>query len=174
MTQEIVNRVASSTLQTINLEDFFPENERVSIDIKEFLSEEGILREKEFRKKLDNFNFFQFTDKFVALNCSVEAILPSWTYFLLASHLQPFAKIITFGNLADLEREIFIQTINSIDWEKYRNQKVIVKGCSHKQIPQSAFVYLIQKLQPLAQSIMFGEACSNVPIFKAKSNLSKN
>lgn len=168
MEKEIINRVANSALMQIDLEEYYPNNQRVSLDLKNFLSDGILLKEKEFRAQLNAFDFTVFQDKFVAIDCSVEAILPSWTYFLLTSYLQPYAKLIVHGNLQDLEREIFIYTISAINWEQYRNKKVIVKGCSKKQIPQSAFVFLLQQLQPLAQSILFGEACSSVPVFKAK------
>ena len=166
MSKEIVNRVANSTLVNIDLEDFYPEGERVLFDIKDWLFAEQILKEKEFRGFVNNHNWKNYQNKFVALTCSVDAIIPSWAYLLITTKLSPFAKKIVVGNLELLETLIFQEIIDQIPMENYINNPVIIKGCTNKYIPETAYTQLITKLLPIARSIMYGEACSNVPLFK--------
>ena len=167
MAEEIINRVANSKLITLDLEDFYPEGNRVVIDIKGWLFQEIILKEKDFRTFIDNHNWNQYQDNYVALTCSSDAIIPSWAYLLLATKLSPFAKKVVVGNLELLESIIFEDIINSISIEAYKDKPVIIKGCSNKPMPASAYTLLIQKIQPIAKNIMFGEACSTVPLYKA-------
>ena len=166
MSKEIVNRVANSTLVNIDLEEFSPEGERVLFDIKDWLFAEQILKEKEFRGFVNNHNWKNYQNKFVALTCSVDAIIPSWAYLLITTKLSPFAKKIVVGNLELLETLIFQEIIDQIPMENYINNPVIIKGCTNKYIPETAYTQLITKLLPIARSIMYGEACSNVPLFK--------
>tara|TARA_R110002124_G_scaffold144238_1_gene309212 strand:- start:3434 stop:3943 length:510 start_codon:yes stop_codon:yes gene_type:complete len=167
MTKEIINRVANSKLITLDLEDFYPEGNRVLFDIKDWLFEEIILKEKDFRAFVNEHNWTQYQDNYVALTCSSDAIIPSWAYLLIATKLSPFAKKIVVGNLETLETVIFEEIINQLNIDAFKNKPVIIKGCSNKPIPASAYTFLIQKIQPIAKSILFGEACSTVPLYKA-------
>jgi hypothetical protein len=166
--EEIVNRVANSILVTLDLEDFYPEGKRVVIDISQWLFEGIVLREKDFREALRNHDWSQYQDCFVALNCSTDAIVPGWAYILVSLELRPFAKKTVVGSLETLESILYSEIIKSLDLNPYQNKPVIIKGCAHKPIPQNAFVLLAQRLQPIAKSIMYGEACSSVPLFKKK------
>ena len=168
MEEEIVNRVASSKLITINLEDFYPEGKRILFDISKWLYEGLILKEKDFRESVENHNWSQYTDNYVALSCLTDAIIPSWAYLLITTKLSPFARKIVVGNLVLLETIIFQEVISTLEIGIYKDKPVIIKGCSNKPIPETASVQLIEKLQPVVKSIMFGEACSNVPLYKAK------
>lgn len=166
MSTKIVNRVANSQLKTINLEELYPSGERVIIDIKKWLFQELILKEAEFREHLKNYNWEQYKNKYVALYCSSDAITPSWAFMLIATHVSPFSKKVVVGNLTQLETSIFQEIISNFSVKEYKNKPVIIKGCATKPIPETAYIQLIEKLQPIAKSIMFGEACSTVPLFK--------
>jgi len=164
--KEIVNRVANSKLVTIDLEDFYPEGSRISIDISQWLYQGIVLREKEFREHLKNHDWSQYQNTYVALHCSTEAIVPSWAFILVSLQLTTIAKKTVVGTLKDLETLLFFEIIEKIDISEYANMPIIIKGCTHKPIPENALLFLAQKLQPVAKSIMFGEACSSVPLFK--------
>ena len=166
MADEIANRVANSKLKTIDLEDFYPKGERTVIDIKNWLFHEQILKETDFREHLKNHDWSQYKNHFVALTCSSDAIIPSWAYMLIATYVSPFAKKIVVGNLAALETSIFQELIATFNVEEFVEKPVIIKGCSSKPIPETAYMQLIEKLQPVVKSIMFGEACSTVPLYK--------
>ena len=168
MAEEIVNRVANSDLKTINLEDFYPKGERTVIDIKNWLFQELILKETDFRAHVKNHNWSQYQNHYVALTCSSDAIIPSWAFMLIATYASPFAKKIVIGNLNDLETSIFQEIIANLNTEEFKDKPVIIKGCAHKPIPETAYIQLIEKLQPVVKTIMFGEACSTVPLFKRK------
>lgn len=168
MAEEIINRVAQSDLITIDLEDFYPEGERVVFDLKDWLYEGYVLREKEFRTKASEHNWEKYHDKFVALQCSSDAIIPAWAYMLISSKLQPFAKTISIGDLDQLENVIFNELISKMDLSHLQGKPIIVKGCSSKAIPENAYIWLTNKLQGIARSVMYGEACSSVPIYKRK------
>ncbi len=165
----ITNRVANSTLITIDLEDFYPSGNRVVLDIAPWLYQELILKEKDFRNFVSEHSWEQYTNCFVALTCSADAIIPSWAYLFVSSKLAPFAKAMVVGDLNLLETVLFVDIINKIDLSLYKDRPVIIKGCSKKTIPQSAYANLVQKLQPHVKSIMYGEACSNVPLYKKSS-----
>jgi hypothetical protein len=166
MADEIVNRVANSKLKTIDLEDFYPKGERTVIDIKNWLFHEQILKETDFREHLKNHEWSQYKNHFIALTCSSDAIIPSWAYMLITTYVSPFAKKIVAGNLAALETSIFQELIANFNVEEFVGKPVIIKGCSSKPIPETAYIQLIEKLQPVVKSIMFGEACSTVPLYK--------
>lgn len=168
MAEEIINRVANSKLITIDLEDFYLDGKRVVFDIKDWLFEGLLLREKEFRTHVKNHDWSLYTDSFVALSCSSDAIIPSWAYLLITAELTSFAKKIVIGNLELLETVIFNEVLFTLNIDEFENKPVIIKGCSNKPIPESAYTMLISKLQPIAKSIMYGEACSTVPLFKKK------
>ena len=166
MSGEIVNRVAKSKLRTIDLEEFYPSGKRSVIDIKKWLFKELILKESEFREELQNYDWSQYKDHYIALTCSSDAIIPSWAYMLITTYVIPFAKKVVVGNIELLETAIFQDIITQLKPDDYNNLPVIIKGCSNKPIPETAYTQLIEKLQPIAKSIMFGEACSSVPLFK--------
>ena len=168
MAEEIINRVANSKLITIDLEDFYPSGNRVVLDIKDWLFEEIILKEKDFRENVKNHDWSQYQDSFVALTCSSDAIIPSWAYLLVSAELSNFAKKVVVGNLELLETVIYQNIINQLDVSEYQDKPVIIKGCAEKPIPASAYTLLIEKIQPIARTIMFGEACSTVPLYKRK------
>lgn len=168
MSKEIVNRVANSVLVTIDLEDFYPEGERVLFDIKKWLFAEQILKEKDFREFVKNHNWNSYQNKYIALTCSSGAIIPSWAYLLITVSLSPYANKIVVGDLESLEYSIFQEIIDQLPIKIYKEKLVIIKGCSNKYIPQNAYSQLIVKLLPITKSIMYGEACSNVPLFKGK------
>lgn len=163
---EILNRVANSKLVTINLEDFYPPGKRVAFDIKKWLFQDLILKEKEFRASAKNHDWSQYQDSYVALHCSNDVIIPSWAYSLISVHLSPFTNRIVVGNLETIEQVLFTEIIFKLDIEFFRNKLIIIKGCSEKPIPQNAYVQLIERLIPVASSIMYGEACSSVPLYK--------
>ena len=168
MSGEIVNRVAKSKLITIDLEDLYPKGERVLLDISQWLYEGLILREKDFRESVKQHNWEQYKNCYVALHCSSDAIIPAWAYLLISASLSTYAKKSVVGDLELLENLLFNDIIHGFSVEEYKDRPVIVKGCSDKQIPESAYVELCQKLVPVVSSLMFGEACSSVPLFKKK------
>ncbi len=168
MKDEIINRVANSKLITIDLEDFYPEGKRVLFDIKDWLFEGFVLREKDFRQQVSEFDWSIYQDAHVALACSSDAIIPGWAYMLLSIQLEPFAKTIIIGNLEQLETSIYQDIINDLDVSEYEGKPIIVKGCSNKPVPQNAYILLSNKLKSVAKSIMYGEACSSVPLYKKK------
>lgn len=168
MAEEIVNRVAKSSLITLNLEDFYQDGPRFEVDLKDWLVEGFILREKEFRKALIEFDWSRYKNAYVALHCSSDAIVPTWAYMLMSTHLQPLAKKVVFGNLETLESILYAEVLSQLDVSAYQDKPIIVKGCSYKPVPQNAYLLLQQRLQPVAKSIMYGEACSAVPLFKQK------
>ncbi len=166
--EEIINKVANSGLVTIDMEELFPVEERISFDIKPILIEELLLREKDFREFVKSNDWSLYQDKFVAVFCSSDAIIPRWAWMLLTSALEPFAKKIVFGNIERLEESLFHELISTIDIEIYRDQKVVIKGCSKKPVPVSAYLELTARLRPVVKSIMYGEPCSTVPVYKRK------
>jgi hypothetical protein len=168
MPDEIINRVANSKLITIDLEDYYPKGQRVLFDIKDWLFEGFVLREKDFRIQVQEFNWAQYQDNFVALTCSSDAIIPGWAYMLLSLQLESFAKKVIVGDLEQLETSIYQDIINNLDVSAFKDKPIIIKGCSNKPVPQNAYIMLSNKLKPLAKSIMYGEACSSVPLFKKK------
>tara|TARA_R110000787_G_scaffold91628_3_gene193009 strand:- start:1018 stop:1527 length:510 start_codon:yes stop_codon:yes gene_type:complete len=168
MSEEIINRVAGSKLINIDLEELYPDGKRVLFDIKDWLFEGIILKEKDFREYVANHNWSEYQNSYVALTCTEDAIIPSWAYLLLSSELAPFAKKIVVGNLELLETVLFEEVIKEIKIDEFKDKAIIIKGCAEKPIPPSAFTFLIQKLQPIAKTIMYGEACSTVPLFKKK------
>jgi hypothetical protein len=167
MAEEIINRIANSKLVTIDLEDFYPEGKRIVFDIKDWLFHEIILKEKDFREHLKNHDWQQYQDCYVALTCSSDAVIPSWAYLLLTTKLSTYTKKVVVGNLELLETVIYTDIINQLDPSIYLDRPVIIKGCTNKPIPASAYTLLIQKVQPFTKTLMFGEACSTVPLYKA-------
>ncbi|MCA0152498.1 DUF2480 family protein [Winogradskyella vincentii] len=168
MAEEIINRVANSKLKVIDLEDYYPDGKRILFDIKDWLLEGLVLREKEFRAYVSEHDWSQYKDCYVALHCSTDAIVPDWAYMLITIQLNNFAKKVVIGNLNHLESILFASIISNLDISLFQDMPVIIKGCSHKPVPSNALVMLTERLQPVANSIMFGEACSSVPLYKRK------
>jgi hypothetical protein len=164
---EIINKVANSVLEVFDLEDYYPKGIRTQIDISGWLLEGFLLKEKDFREHLKNHDWAQYQGQFVAINCSTDAIVPAWASILVAIQLAPFAAKIINGNLEDLEASLYEELLPKIDYSAYENKPVIIKGCSKKPVPMRAYVLAAHYLQPFARSIMYGEACSAVPLFKA-------
>jgi len=165
---DIINRVANSKLVTLDLEDYYPKGHRVLFDIKDWLYEGFVLREKDFRAQVSAFDWSQYQDQYVALNCSSDAIVPGWAYMLLSIQLEPYAKKVIVGSLDNLETSIYQDIINNLDVSDFKDKPIIIKGCANKPVPQNAYIMLTSKLKPIAKTIMYGEACSSVPLFKKK------
>jgi hypothetical protein len=164
--EEIENKVANSGLITIDPGEMYLPGERVLLDIKDQLFRELILREKDFREFIKAHDWSQYKDKYVAVTCSADAIIPDWAWMLLASSLEPFAKKIVFGSLEVLETVLFDEILSHFDAEKYRGERIVIKGCGDKPVPKSAYIELTRKLRPVVKSIMYGEPCSTVPVYK--------
>ena len=166
MEKEIINKVAQSSLLVFDLEDFYPDEHVVDLDISQWLLEGFLLKESEFRAHLKNYDWTPFQDKYVALYCNTDAILPAWTYALVAVHLAPYALKIIHGNKELAIVEWYQDVLNKLDYTDYFQKPVILKGCSKKAVPNQVYTLAIQKLMKVARSVMFGEACSAVPLFK--------
>jgi hypothetical protein len=166
MQDEIVNKVANSVLEVFDLEDYYPEGERLQLDISQWLYEGILLKEKDFRAALLSHDWTQYQNQYVAVYSGQDIIIPAWASILVTSHLIPFAKRIVFGTLEDLETALYQESLPKLDYSQYENKPVILKGCSKKPVPRSAYLLAIQYLQPVAKSIMYGEACSAVPLYK--------
>jgi hypothetical protein len=166
MEKEIINRVAKSGIITINLEEFYPQGDRVLFDIKEHLFQGLILKEKDFREFIKNEDWSAYTDTYVALICSEDAIVPTWAYMLLATQLAPFVKKVVFGDLETLETVLYNEILNALNMEAYKEARVVIKGCGDLPVPKAAYVEITRLLLPVAKSIMYGEACSMVPLYK--------
>lgn len=166
MEGEIVNKVANSALKVFDLEDLYPTNPRMQIDIAQWLYEGFVLREKDFRLALKETDWSVYQDAYVGLFCSTDAIFPSWGYMLLTSYLQPVAKRVFLGDKQHIEKSIYQELLFSLDYSQYLNLPVIIKGCSKKDIPEEAYVLATQLIMTQARSVMFGEACSAVPVYK--------
>ncbi len=164
--EPIVNRVANSPLITFNLEEYYHQGERVVYDIKDNLFQEMILREKDFRAFVKEHDWSQYEGKNVALACSVDAIVPTWAYMLLASKISPYAHRVVFGTIEELESALFQEALSQIDFSTFQDKKIVVKGCSNVPVPTQAYVEVTARLRPFAASIMYGEPCSTVPIYK--------
>ena len=167
-TGEIVNRVANSVLVTIDLEEYYPSGERILFDIKDWLYEGLVLREKEFRALIDAHDWSIYKNQYIALHCTSNAIIPGWAYMLIRLQLSGIAKQVVVGNLETLETTLYQKIIANLELDYCANKPVIIKGCSNKPVPQNAYLFLIDKLYPIAKSILYGEACSSVPLYKKK------
>lgn len=166
MPEEIVNRVAKSPIVTLDLEELYHPGERVLYDLKDNLFQGMILREKDFREFVKAHDFSQYEGKNVALTCTVDAIVPTWAYMVLVSKMQPYAHMVVCGDLAALEDALFRDAISHLDMEAFTERPVVVKGCSKHPVPASAYVEITRLLRPHAKTIMYGEPCSTVPVYK--------
>lgn len=166
MEGEIINRVASSGLITFDLADHYVSGNRETIDVKDQLFQGLLLREKDFREYIKNEDWTKYQDKHVLITCSADAIVPVWAYMLLATRLEPFVRTLVFGNIHDLETEIFKKSLDKIDFQEFDGKKVVVKGCGDIDVPEATYVELTRRLRPYASKIMYGEPCSTVPLYK--------
>ncbi len=166
MSEEIINKVANSGLITIDLEELYPKGERVLFDLKPLLFHELILKEKDFRDFIKLHDWAQYKDKLIAVYCNADAVIPTWAYMLISIALEPFAKKIIFGNLEALESIMFEEALRTFVYEEYKDKRVVIKGCSNLPVSTHAYIELVRGLRPFAKSIMFGEPCSTVPLYK--------
>ncbi len=168
MENKIINKVTESLLTTVDLEEYAPKGELAVFDLKEHLFMGLILKEKDFREALKILDWEKYKNKMVALTCSVDAIIPMWAYMLVATNLQPVAKDVVFGQEKDILPNIWIKNLSAINGADFLDKRVVVKGCGEHPIPEVAYVEITNKLRPFVKSIMYGEPCSTVPIFKRK------
>jgi hypothetical protein len=166
--EEIVNKVAQSGLITLDLEDYYPKEEIVEFDMKEHLFMEMILKEKDFRAKLQSWNWEQYTNKIVAIHCSVDAVIPFWGYMLVMTYLEPVVAFAAFGTKESLHQMQFMKNLAAIDTNEYVDQRIVIKGCGDKGAGEAAYVEITRLLRPVVKSMMYGEPCSTVPIYKKK------
>ena len=169
MNDVIVNRVSESVLCTIDLETFYPKQEVKLFDLKDFLFMELILKEKDFREALKNLDLEPYAGKIVAVTCSTDAIIPMWAYMLAGSYLQPVATVVIYGNEREAIDEMLFRNIRRIDLNEYADKRVVIKGCGEKQVGEKAYLEITLLLRPVVKSIMYGEPCSTVPVFKKAS-----
>ena len=166
LAQPLVNRVANSVLSTIDLEELYPTGEIVPFDLKGYLFMELILKEKDFREALKAMNWAQYRGKNLAVFCSADAIIPLWAYMLVATHATPFVQDIALCEPAEFAEKAFLKKLAALDIHEFEGKRIVVKGCSDKPVPASAYLEITRRLQPVAMSIMFGEPCSTVPVYK--------
>jgi len=164
--EEIINKVAQSGIVTIDLEEFYNDIPRVLFDIKPLLFQELILKEKDFREYIKTHNWSQYQNTYVALTCTADAIVPTWAYMLLTLSLQSFAKKIVYGNIEVLDTILLQEKIDALNIDSYKDARIVIKGCGNKPVPIAAYVALTEKLKLVAKSIMYGEPCSTVPLYK--------
>jgi len=165
----VINKVAQSVVKTINLENFYPKEEIVLFDLKDHLFMELILKEKEYRENLKNTDWSVYAGKIVGITCTADAIIPLWAYMLAATYLQPVAKDVMVGDKEAVIEKSLLKNINTINLKEYEGRKIVIKGCGEKEIPAAAYTEITRLLKPIAQSIMYGEPCSTVPVFKKKN-----
>lgn len=168
MDEVIINKVSESALITLNLEEYFPKEEIALFDMKEYLFMGLILKEKDFREALKNIDLAPYANKTVAVTCSADAVIPVWAYMLVASYLQPVAKEVTFGTEEELKKELLLKNIKQLNVSEFTDKRVVIKGCGELPVSEAAYLEATKLLRPVAKSIMFGEPCSTVPIYKRK------
>jgi hypothetical protein len=168
MEGEIINKVSDSILVTVNLEDYYPKEVVVLFDLKDYLFMGLILKEKDFREALKNLDLLPFTGKIVAVTCSADAVIPMWAYMLIASYLQPVSTAVLFGTEEDVKKQLLLQNISALPITEFADKRVVLKGCGELPIDEAAYLKATTLLRPVVKSIMYGEPCSTVPIFKRK------
>lgn len=166
MSDQIVNRVANSALQVIDLEELYQEGTRTQLSITTFLDEGIVLREQSFRERLKAHNWTAYKDHFVAVHCPDDILVPQWATLLVVTHLQPLAKSVVVGTATDLEQQLFAEQLALMDFTPYQDGLVMIKGCSNKPVPEQALGLLAAKLTPIVKKLSYGEACSSVPLYK--------
>jgi hypothetical protein len=169
MADEIINKVANSGLVSLDLEKYIPAGEIVRFDLKDHLFMGMILKEKDFREALKNLDWSVYQDKFVAITCSADAIIPLWAYMLVSSSLQPVAKDIYVGDEKEMYKFIFLKNLSAINPSEFEGQRIVVKGCGDKEVESYAYAEITKILRPVTRSIMYGEPCSTVPVYKSKA-----
>ena len=168
---DLVNKVAQSGIVSFDLEEYFPETDDIiSFDLKDYLFKGLILREKDFRDALGLINWETYSGKYLAVFCSADAIIPNWAYMLIAANAQPFTTEIIMGNPEEAIKRIYSEKLSNLDIEQYRDQRIVIKGCGDKPVPVDAYLEITKLLRPVAKSIMYGEPCSTVPVFKKKES----
>lgn len=165
---EIVNKIKQSKLETVDLEKLAADVNVYELDIKNFLFQEMILKEKEYREKMEAHDWSQYEDGFLTVFCSTHAIIPKWAYMLVVQHAQDHAKDVFFGSKQEALSQIFRHKLDQTDWQKYEDRFVLLKGCSKMDVPADVYMYATKKLMPHVKKLMYGEACSNVPIYRKK------
>lgn len=168
MSEPFINKVAESGLITLDLEKWYPRDETAVFDMKDYLFMGMILKEKDFREALKNIDWESYRGKNVAVTCSADAIIPVWAYMLVATYLQPFAKEMVMGDEKELHKTIFLKNLSAIDVNEYTDKKVVIKGCGETPIADYVYMEITKLLRPVVKSIMYGEPCSTVPVFKKK------
>ena len=164
----IINKVAQSAIETLDLERFYPEGETIIFDLKQYLFMELILKEKEYREQLKNTNWETYKEKIVCITCSADAIIPLWAYMLAVTYLQPVSKEVMAGTEEFVHEYLFLKNIAAININEYAGKRIVIKGCGEKQIPASIYAEITKRLRPVAKSIMYGEPCSTVPVYKQR------
>lgn len=167
---EIVNKVKQSKLETVDLEKFADGTDLHELDLKDFLFKELILKEKEFREKMKEHNWEQYDNAYLTVYCSTDAIIPKWAYMLVVQHSSDYAKNVFFGTKQEATNQLFKVKLDQEDWSQYEGLFVLLKGCSKMDVPPDVYMYATQKLLPHVQKLMYGEACSNVPIYRKPRN----
>lgn len=164
---ELINRVANSGLITIKLEEFLPSQKIARFDIKDYLFQGLILKEKDFRLALKELDWSKYDGDILSIYCSADAIIPQWAYMLVAALAVPHFEIVEQAQPEEIIGRLLRNNMDeALDYPSFEGKRVVVKGCSDQPVPPSAYVEITRKLQPYAQSIMYGEPCSTVPIFK--------
>lgn len=164
----IVNKIAASGIITLDPADFLPKEEIVVFDLKPFLFRELILKEKDFRESLKNHDWERYRNKVVTITCSADAIIPMWAYMLVASYLESIVSDILFGDNEEAVKQSAIKSVDKLDPEEFRDQRIVLKGCGDRSVPADVYIALMKKLKPVVKSVMFGEPCSTVPVYKQK------
>lgn len=168
MPEPIINKVAESGLITLDLEKFIPKEESLVFDLKQFLFMEMILKEKDFRQALKDLDWEAYRDKNVAVVCSADAIIPVWAWMLVVSYLQPVAGEVVMGDQQELQKRLILKKLESLDAKEFTDQRVVIKGCGETPIPDFLYLEATKRLRPVVKSIMYGEPCSTVPVYKRK------
>lgn len=164
----IINKVAQSSIETLDLEKFYPEGDNLAFDLKDYLFMEQILKEKDYRESLKNVDWRVYENKNVCITCTADAVIPLWAYMLAMSYLQPVARNVVVGNEAFMHEVLFLRNLWKIDPAEYEGKRIVVKGCGEKEIPASAYAEITRILRPVVKSIMYGEPCSTVPVYKQR------
>lgn len=168
MSDKIVNRVANSALQVIDLEDLYKEGKRTLLSITAFLDDGVVLREQTFRERLQSHDWTAYQNQFVAVHCPENILVPQWATLLVVTYLQPLTKYVVVGTVADLEQQLFAEQLAHMDFTPYQDGLVMIKGCSNKPVPEQALGLLAAKLIPIVKKLSYGEACSSVPLYKKR------
>lgn len=168
MSEPFVNKVAESGLITIDLEKYYPRGEQALFDLKDFLFMGMILKEKDFREALKNLDWEIYKNKNIAVTCTADAVIPVWAYMLVASYLQPVAKAIVMGDMNELHKNLFLKNISAIDTSEFADKRIVIKGCGETPIADYVYLEITKLLRPVVKSIMYGEPCSTVPVYKKK------